>query len=130
MFDEKLIKTAKALTQYCRDHEEAKALDTLYSQDCVSVEALDMPDGPMGREACGLEAIRKKHEWWYSTSEEHSSTVDGPFLHGDNSFSLIFDMDVTDKKSGERKQMREIGHYMINSEGKIIREAFYYPPFE
>jgi hypothetical protein len=94
------------------------------------MEALDMPDGPMGREARGLDAIRKKHEWWYSTSEEHSSTVDGPYLHGDDSFSLIFDMDVTDKKSGKRNQMREIGQYMINSDGKIIHEAFYYPPFE
>jgi len=130
MFNEKLVKTAKQLTAYCRDHEESKGLDTLYAQDCVSVEALDMPGGPMGQEAHGLDAIREKHAWWYSMNEEHDSQVDGPYLHGDNSFSLIFDMDVTDKSTGERNQMREIGHYTVNAEGQIIREAFYYPPFE
>jgi len=130
MFNEKLVNTAKALTQYCRDHDEAQALDTLYAQDCVSVEAVDMPGGEIGREAHGLDAIRAKHEWWYSTSEEHSSTVDGPYLHGEDSFSLIFDMDVTDKKTGERNQMREIGHYKVNADGQIIHESFFYPPFE
>jgi len=130
MFNNKLVTTAKQLAAYCRDHEEHKALDTLYAQDCVSLEALEMPDSPIGREAKGLDAIRAKHDWWYSTSEEHSSSVDGPYLYDDNSFTLIFDMDVTDKKTGERNQMREIGHYTVNTDGKIIREAFYYPPFE
>jgi len=130
MFNETLVTTAKKLTSYCQSGDEAKGLDELYAKDCVSVEALNMPGGPMGREANGLEAIRGKHEWWFANNEVHSSTAEGPFLHGDDSFSLIFDMDVTDKNSGERMQMKEVGHYTVNADGEIIREAFYYPPFE
>jgi len=130
MFNEKLVATAKQLTAYCQSGDEAKALNELYAQDCVSVEALDMPGGPMGREAEGLEALRAKHDWWFANNEVHSSSAEGPFLHGDNSFSLIFEMDVTDKNSGERIQMKEVAQYTTNSDGKVIREEFYYPPFE
>jgi len=130
MFNEKLVATAKQLTTYCQTGEEEKGLNELYAQDCVSVEALEMPGGPMGREAQGLDAIRGKHEWWFANNEVHSTSAEGPFLHGDDSFSLIFDMDVTDKSSGERMQMKEVGHYTVNADGKIIREAFFYPPFE
>ncbi|WP_427452965.1 SnoaL-like domain-containing protein [Litorimonas sp. WD9-15] len=130
MFNEKLVKTAKALTAYCQTEQEAKALDELYAQDCVSVEALDMPGEPMGREASGLDAIRAKHDWWFANNEVHSTSAEGPFLHGDDTFSLIFEMDVTDKNSGERVQMKEVGLYTTNADGQIIREAFFYPPFE
>ena len=130
MFNENLVKTAKTLAGYCQTGEEHKGLDELYAQDCVSVEALDMPGGPMGREANGLDAIRAKHAWWEANNEVHSSTAEGPYLHGDDSFSLVFAMDVTSKNSGERMQMKEVGHYTVNADGKIIREAFYYPPFD
>jgi len=130
MFNEKLVATAKQLAAYCQSGDEHKGLDELYAAECVSVEALNMPGGPMGREANGLEAIRGKHAWWEANNEVHSSTAEGPFLHGDDSFSLIFEMDVTDKNSGERIQMKDVGLYTINAQGKIIREAFYYPPFE
>ena len=129
MFNEKLVKTAKTLATYCQTGQEDKGMDELYAQDCVSVEALDM-GGPMGREANGLDAIRKKHEGWFANNEVHLSTAEGPYLHGDDSFSLVFEMDVTAKDSGERMQMKEVGHYTVNADGKIIREAFYYPPFE
>ena len=129
MFNEKLIATAKKLTEYCQTEQESKALDELYAQDCVSVEALDM-GGPLGQEAAGLDAIRGKHDWWFANNEVHSSSAEGPFLHGEDSFSLIFEMDVTDKTSGERVQMKEVGLYTVNAEGQIIREAFFYPPFE
>ena len=39
-------------------------------------------------------------------------------------------MDVTDKNSGHRMQSKELGLDTVNAEGKIIREAFFYPPFE
>jgi len=128
MFNENLSKTAQSLCNYCNSENESEALDTLYAQDCVSVEALDMPGGPMGREANGLDAIRGKHEWWFANNEVHSSTAEGPFMHGDDTFSLIFEMDITDKASGNRMQMKEVGLYKINADGKICREEFFYPP--
>ena len=130
MFNEKLVATAKKLTEYCQTEQEDKGLNELYASDCLSVEALDMPGGPMGREARGLDAIRAKHAWWYENNEIHSTSAEGPFLHGDDTFSVIFDMDVTDKNSGHRMQSKEVGLYTVNAEGKIIREAFFYPPFE
>ena len=128
MFDEKLVTTASALTAFCQNGAEAEALDTLYAADCVSVEALDMPGGPMGREAAGLDAIRAKHDWWFANNEVHSTTAEGPFLFAPDKFSLIFDMDVTDKASGERVQMREVGLYTVDADGKVTREEFFYPP--
>ena len=130
MFNEKLIQTAKKLTQYCQTGQENKGMGELYAQDCVSVEALEMPGTNMPREAKGLDVIRAKGEWWIANNEVHSSTAEGPFLHGDDTFSLIFDMDVTDKNSGNRVQMREVGMYTVNTDGMITREAFFYPPFE
>ena len=41
--------------------------------------------------------------------------------------ALIFDMDVTNKESGQRMQMREVGVYTVKN-GKILREEFFYPP--
>ena len=130
MFNEKLVQTAKTLTEYCQTGQEDKGMNELYAQDCVSVEALEMPGSPMGREAKGLDAIKAKSEWWYENNEVHSNTAEGPFLHGEDTFSLIFDMDVTEKTSGNRMQMREVGMYTVNAEGMITREAFFYPPFE
>lgn len=130
MFNDKLVATATQLTKHCQTGTEADALDTLYAENCVSVEALEMPGGPMGREANGLDAIRQKHEWWFANNEVHSSSAEGPFLHGDDEFTVIFDMDVTDKTSGQRMQMKETGRYKVNADGKIIREEFSYPPME
>jgi len=130
MFNEKLVATAKKLTEYCQTGQEAKGLDELYAADCVSVEALDMPGGPMGREATGLDAIRGKHDWWFANNEVHSSSAEGPFLHGDDTFSIIFEMDITDKTTDTRMQAKEVGLYTVNAEGQVIREAFFYPPFE
>ena len=127
MFNPKLVATGTALVEHCNAGTESEALDTLYSPDCVSVEALAMPDSPMGREAEGLDAIRAKHEWWYANNEVHSSSAEGPFFFGDDTFHMIFEMDVTDKTSGQRMQMKEVGRYTIDGEGRIVREEFAYP---
>lgn len=99
-------------------------LDAHYAPDAVSVEAFAM-DPSKGREVVGLDAIRAKHAWWESAAEMHSASVQGPFLHGDDRFACIFEMDVTMKDSGERMAMREIAVYQV-TDGKIVREEFYY----
>ena len=128
MFSETLTQTANALVKHCQDGTERQGLDTLYAPDCVSVEALDMPGGPMGREAVGLDAIRAKHDWWEANNEVHSTTAEGPFLYAPDTFGVIFAMDVTDKTRGERVQMKELGLYTVGEDGKIVREQFMYPP--
>ncbi|MBY8964817.1 nuclear transport factor 2 family protein [Algiphilus sp.] len=115
---------ADKLVEFCRSGETDKGLVTLYAEDAVSVEAVQGP-GAERRETKGRDAIKGKHDWWYSAMEEHDSTVDGPYMHGDDRFAVIFEMDVTDRASGERTQMKEVGVYTV-VDGKIVREEFFY----
>jgi len=98
----------------------------LYVPEAVSVEAIAMP-GQDSPEAVGMEAITAKGEWWFSANEIHEFKAEGPFVHGDDRFCVIFDMDTTNKESGERNQMREVATYYVNNDGKITREEFAYP---
>ena len=122
---QELMQLGQALVEHCSNQNEQALQDNYYAQDAVSVEAVAMPDG--NAEAVGLAAIKAKNEWWYGAHELHSSKVEGPFVHGDDRFSVIFDIDVTQKESGQRMQMREIATYHVNREGKITREEFAYP---
>jgi ketosteroid isomerase-like protein len=117
-----LAEIANELVAGCREGRARQNLDVLYSPDAVSVEAADMGNG---RETHGLAGIHGKHEWWETTQTVHSASVEGPFLHGDASFAVIFEMDSEDKVSGRRGQMREVAVYHV-ADGKIVREEFYY----
>ncbi len=114
---------AEKLYAHCEAHTELQGLDELYAADAVSVEALAM--GDMGAEAAGLDAIKGKHAWWNETMEVHGGEMKGPYLHGDDRFAIWFQVDATDKTTGERNLMTEIGVYTVKS-GKIVREEFYY----
>ncbi len=124
-FDTTLQTVAQALVDLCRAGKDGEAQNTLYAQDAVSVEGLAMP-GQDSAEIHGLDAIRGKSEWWYSAHEVHETKVEGPFLNNPDRFSVIFDMDITEKESGTRTQMREIGLYTVK-DGQIVREEFFYP---
>lgn len=124
MFDPSLVKTAEALAACCREGREAEGLKTLYAPDAVSVEAAPM-GGPGSEAVRGLDAIKGKHDWWYGAHEFHSGTVEGPFYHGADRFGLIFDIDVTNKQTKQRLQMKELGLYTVR-DGKIVREEFFY----
>ncbi|MFM9598231.1 nuclear transport factor 2 family protein, partial [Streptomyces scabiei] len=65
-----------------------------------------------------------KMEWFNSSFEVHSATVGGPFINGDQ-FAVEFNYDVTNKQSGQRQPMHEIGIYTVRN-GKIAEERFYY----
>ena len=113
---------ADALVEGCRTGKERENLHKLYADNAVSVEASDMGGG---RTITGVAAIDGKHEWWQGAHEVHKAETDGPYLHGDDRFSVIFDIDVTNKESGQRMQMREVGVYHV-ADGKIVREEFFY----
>jgi len=97
-------------------------LDTHYADTCVSAEGVDMPGG---REVQGKDAIKGKWAWWEGAHTVHSTTASGPFLHGENQFGVVFDMDVTENASGTRTQMQELAIYTVE-DGKIVREEFFY----
>ena len=123
MFDEQLMKTAQQLVRYGRDDNEAQGLSELYAENAVSVEAADLGGGNVVTE--GLDNIRGKHEWWDGAMEVHKKEVEGPFLHGENQFSVIYSLDVTQKENGERMEMREVGVYTVEG-GKVVKEQFFY----
>lgn len=113
---------ARRLLELCNAGQSA--LDELYADDVVSVEAVATP-GADSAESRGLAALRKKHAWWEGGFEVHSSSATGPFPHGDDRFAVIFEFDATERASGQRWQMKEIGVYTV-SNGKIVREEFFY----
>ena len=115
------LEIANKLVQLCRQgkNSEAKAL---YAEDAVSVEAF-MPPGSE-RTARGLAAIRAKGEWWVANHEVHSAVVAGPWPL-DDKFIVGFKYDVTNKPSGKRMTMEEMGLYTVAG-GKIVREEYFY----
>lgn len=118
----KTMEIARKLMELCAQGKNMEALDTLFAQDAVSVEAA-MPPG-MQREAKGLAAIKAKGEWWMANHEVHSAAMTGPWPHDDR-FIVGFQYDVTNKPSGNRMKMNEVGLFTVKN-GKIVREEFFY----
>ena len=116
------IEVAKKMVELCQQGNNMEALDTLFSPDIVSVEAGAMPG--MEREARGLAAVKAKGEWWMANHEVHSASVTGPWPHDDR-FVVGFQYEVTNKQSGQRMKMDEVGLYQVQ-DGKIVREEFFY----
>lgn len=116
------MEIARKLVELCRQGKNHEALDTLYADNVVSVEAA-VPPG-VEREAKGLAAVKAKGKWWVDNHEIHSATVTGPWPHDDR-FVVGFQVDVTFKPTGQRMQMDEVGLYQVKG-GKIVREEFFY----
>jgi hypothetical protein len=116
---------AKKLVDLCVAHKNIEAVETLYADDVVSVEAVDM--GGKGRTANGKPAVLGKNKWWVENHEIHSGVTTGPWPH-DDKFIVHFKYDVTPKAGpmkGQRMIMEEAGLYTVK-DGKIVREEFFY----
>jgi len=106
---------AKKTVELVRKQAWYEALDTLYADDVVSVEATTP-------ETRGKEGVRGKIDWWVDAMQVHSFDASEPFVANDR-FVVQYDADVTDKKSKERRKMSEVGVYTVKN-GKIVREEF------
>lgn len=115
---------AQRLCEHMANRTEAEGLRELYAPDAVSVEPMSPPG--MDPVSKGVDAIKSKHDWWEGAMEVHDFNMEGPFINGDQ-FSMIYNMDCTDKSSGNRWQGKEIGVYDV-ADGKIVRETFYMQP--
>jgi ketosteroid isomerase-like protein len=118
----KTLEIAKKYVELCKNHQNHVALETLFSPNAVSVEALHMPDMPA--EVRGLEAILEKGKAWMENHEIHSAAMEGPWPNGDR-FIVRFSYDITNKPSGRRMQMDETALFTVEN-GKIVREEFFY----
>jgi len=116
------MEIARKLVELCRLGKYDEALDTLYADNVVSVEAMAPAGGHP--ETHGLAAVKGKGQWWIANHEIHSAAVTGPWPHGDR-FIVGFQYDITNKPSGKRMKLDEVALYTV-SNGKIVRDEFFY----
>ena len=114
---------ARELVEFCKAGQNMDAISKLYSPDVVSIEPNDFEGMPA--KMTGIDAIRKKNEWWYANFEVHGGEVEGPYVNGDQ-FAVKYAFDTTNKKTGERSQMTEIALYTVK-DGKIVQDRFFNP---
>ena len=113
------------LVGFCSKGKNIDAIDSLYSKDVVSVEAMAGPDMP--QEMRGIDKIKGKNKWWNENHDVHDAKVEGPFPNGDR-FAVKFHYEMTPKTgpyAGKRQQMDEVGIYTVKN-GKIVKEEFFY----
>ena len=109
---------AQAFTQLCKDGKFEEAGKRFWSDDVVSREPME---GEMAM-IKGRAGVEKKGEWWYANHDIHATETEGPYVNGDQ-FALRFRIDVTQKASGQRMQMEEVGLYTLR-DGKVAEERF------
>lgn len=113
---------ANGMVDLCRQGKFLEAVNKYYSENIVSVESASFPGMP--KEMKGIEAIRGKNKHFADTNEIHRIEANGPFL-GEKQFAVEYKLDVTQKASGKRMQMDEMGLYTVDG-GKIVHEHFFY----
>jgi hypothetical protein len=112
----------KRLVELSNAHKGLEAVDTLYDESIVSIEAQGGDTMPARME--GIEAVRGKSVWWYDHHEVHHSVATGPFCgNREDQFAVLFELDATFEPSGERQQMREVALYTV-ADGKVVQEEF------
>jgi len=116
------LEIGKKYVALCKEGKNDVILDELFTKDTVSVEA-GAPPG-QDRAAKGLDAIRAKSKWWRDNHTVHGAEVFGPYPHDDR-FAVRFLYDITQKASGKRLTMDEVGLFTV-ANGKIVKEEFFY----
>jgi ketosteroid isomerase-like protein len=113
---------AAQLVALCRDGKYLDAVDTLYADDIVSIEAVDYQG--LGREMRGKDAIVAKNAGWLRDNDVHTVTVKGPFVSPET-FAVHYSFEWTQRATGEHVKFGEVGVYAVEN-GKITREEFLY----
>jgi ketosteroid isomerase-like protein len=116
------MEIGKTLVDLCQQGKNFEAIDTLYADDVVSVEA-GAPAG-MSAESVGKAAVLAKGQWWIDNHEVHSAETTGPWPHGDQ-FIVRHKYELTFKPSGQRFVMEEMALHTV-ADGKIVRDVFFY----
>lgn len=119
------LTVGKKLVELCREGKAHEAVDTLYSNHIVSVEA--GAPANMSARMEGIEAVKGKAAWWGQNHEVHSAKVEGPYPNGDR-FIVRFTYEITPKigpMAGKRITMDEGALYTVK-DGKITHEEFFY----
>jgi len=95
---------AKKVVELTRKQAWYEALDTLYDDNVVSVEAYSMGGG--SPETRGKEGVRGKVDWWVNSMDVHRFDAHAPFV-GHDRFVVQYDAEVSDKKiEGAQENVR------------------------
>jgi hypothetical protein len=117
-----VFEVADKLVSHCRQGDFKGAGEALWADDVVSIEPMT---GEMAR-LSGKANVAAKGEWFVNAHDIHSVEVPEPvFFYGDT-FIVRFLMDLTEKATGTRRQLDELGVYQVK-DGKIVSETFYVP---
>jgi hypothetical protein len=118
-----LRELAHRLVALCNDQQFEAALQELYADDIVSIEADGTEQMPARIE--GIDAVRRKGDWWSENHDVHAMRAEGPFIgHRPDQFAVRFELELT-PKGGERTQMTEVGIYTVR-DGRVVQEEFLY----
>jgi ketosteroid isomerase-like protein len=115
-------KIAERLVALCREGKFVDAIEELYSQDVVSVEAMDYRG--TGREMAGKEAVIRKNQEWFLDKVVTRVEVMGPYLSPER-IAVRYEFDWTVKETGEVVKFDEVAVYSV-ADGRIVREEFLY----
>jgi hypothetical protein len=92
----------------------------LYSPEIESIEEGNTRDFGHVK---GMEGLKKKGAGLSRDFEVHGIKAFAPTV-ADNWFSVKFEIDTTDKNSGERSRLSEIGLYKVEGD-KIVKEHYF-----
>ncbi len=123
---EYLVEFGREFVQAMRDGRGIEHVDEVYAENAQSVEAVVPPNRDV-RIAKGRGAIKAKRADWASSHEIHKLDADGPYVHPPNRFAVRFEVEVTQKATGQQMNLCEIAVYTVE-DGKISREEFFMLP--
>ena len=113
---------AAQLVALCSEGRFLDAVKTLYTDNVVSVEAIDYQ--ALGREMHGKVAVLGKNGAWLHDNDVHTASVVGPFVSPEK-FAVWYSFEWTRRVSGERVKFTEVAVYTV-VDGKIVHEEFLY----
>jgi hypothetical protein len=107
------------LVALCQQGKNLEAIDTLYSTDAESVEAMSTPEMPARLK--GVDKIKEKNQHWFANNEVHEGGAKGPFPNGDR-FAVIYNS-TSPRRTSHGRQADADGRGGMGTVkgGKIVR---------
>jgi hypothetical protein len=113
-----LNSVGQQFVEWCNQLKNFDVMEKMYAPDIVSVEG-------DGKETVGHGPVIQKSRVWQGNNTIHSEKVTGPYFNGTDQFAVVITVEVTQKATGRRVLLEEVGVYTVKDD-KITREQFFY----